>query len=230
MIIVTYPLPNVKKYDLKGCIIMEDMHNTELGLRLGYLNNKQEVTNSGMQALVINLCADMSTEDVKPIDVLNSEIESCFALMDKSEFKKPVTLADFRNIAYNIALGVFPAYPDERIYLIFANALLDYLGKQRKIVFSEMRREYVPILRTQIEQEREEMAMLQERFDNLFQIVRKGEGAPYSVIMGFYDYYELFSPFQSETIRSSYLYDMGYIQGKRDERARRKKAAEKAQV
>lgn len=77
---------------------MEDMHNTELGLRLGYLNNKQEVTNTGMQALVINLCADMSTENLKPIDVLNSEIESCFALMDKSEFKKPVNMRCCRNL------------------------------------------------------------------------------------------------------------------------------------
>lgn len=226
MLIIAYPLPNVKKTDLKGMLtIMDQSENILSGMKLGYLNSKYEVTRSGMQALAINSCAADMPMGYEPIDILNNYASVCYNRTSKAGYKEPVTLADFRNIIYNIVLGVFPAYPDESIYCICADALIALITENNHLNFSKPPKDLVPVLRTQIEHKQKEMEKLKGSFDNLVKIIRKGYGCPFVLIYNFYEYFELFCDIQDERLRSSFLYDMGYIAGKRDERARRKKSA-----
>lgn len=201
---------------------MEDMHNTELGLRLGYLNNKQDVTNTGMQALIVNLCASMMKEGYSAIGMLNSEIEQYYRYMDKGAVGKRFTHADFRYIVYNIVSGKFPACPDEEVYLACADSILDFMSRNREIKFSELNRDFVDILIPQIEQEKKYMAVLCNKYDGLYNIVLKNDFCSFDTIMDLNSYLDLFSTYRDEMLRYANLYEMGYIQGKRAERQRRK--------
>ena len=209
---------------------MDDMNNTELGISLGYLNKQQEVTNTGMQALIVNLCASMMIEGVSAIGMLNSEIEQYYRYMDKGAVDKPFTQADLRYTVYNIVSGSFPACPDEEVYLACANGILDFMSCYREIKFSELNRDFADILITQIEQEKKYMTARCKKFEGLNNIVLKHDFISFDTIIDLNCYFDLFSTYRDEMLRYGNIYEMGYIQGKRDERARRKKAAEKGQA
>ncbi len=199
---------------------------------MGYYDNKGNLTWIGFQAAIINTAADGQKEGQSEIEALNDLSDSLFYAVD---YRCKSNIAEYRNAIYAFAKGVLIEESTDNL-LKMVNSILHILSKHelafKSLLIDGIKSDFLAKVTPQIEKERKRLRTLISEHSEMYSIASKNYLSDWDYICDMLEYIKLFrhSKINSQPLFiACTFFIMGNITAKREERARRKKAAVKAE-